>query len=49
MNPMETRHWLPKFMQLFSLFWPWTIFRTIVGKTNCYGVKMMEKVEQIKD
>jgi hypothetical protein len=24
-------------MQLFSLFWPWTILRTIVGKTNCCG------------
>jgi hypothetical protein len=35
-GPTEISHRLPTFMQLFSLFWPWTILRTIVGETNCY-------------
>jgi hypothetical protein len=36
-GPTQIRHRLPTFMQLFSLFWPWTILRTIVDETNCYA------------
>jgi hypothetical protein len=36
-GPMEIRHRLPTFMHLFSLFWPWTILRTIVDETNRYA------------
>jgi hypothetical protein len=37
MGPTEISHWLPSFMQLFSLFWPYTILRAIVDETNCYA------------
>jgi hypothetical protein len=36
-GPIEYNHRLPTSMQLFNLFWPWTILRDIVNETNRYA------------